>query len=958
MSLVCGQCSRVNPDEAAYCYFDGAALAGRAGGPINAGSAPFPNQFVFPNGLACRNFDQLATACQQHWSAAIDLLKQGYLGSFFGGMGRIDLAMAAQEAAQFPDMDRGLDQLLAKLPSQAVQPPKLQAEPSVINLGQLKVGDNRTSELHLSNLGMRLIYGTVASDCKWLTVGEGPGHAEKMVQFGAETVIPVQVRGQHLRAGTKPNEGHLTIDTNGGTVTVTFKADVPIAPYAGGLFDGAVTPRQVAEKAKAKPKEAAPYFENGDVAKWYALNGWAYPVHGPIMSGMGSIQQFFEALGVAKAPKVDFNPKALDFSSGVGKKIEAAIEVATAEKKVVYGWASCDKTWVDIGKTKLHGKTALIPITIRVPKPSPPSLEATVQVFGNGNQKLAVPLKVAVAGGKSGVKLDEEFVTLEVVEEEAPVVLEIVDDAQPGAAVPSPSSPAPPALTIPGGHSAPPPVAPFAFQEEPAANGTPAPALEASPFALDDPAPRAIPAGGAIAAGEPAIRPRIAPAGSGMPLPLRLALHLIPLAVLFMCLLPSLIGYDAFFHQAKALKQDGIDASGDEDVDKRPHVKIVFDEGKLDKNYNDTMNFAVHKIDPTDSNAPSIKLNWYENGLGNSIVAQIDGKDEAFGEAGVTGKWYSDKKVDYTHAGVPAGRYGGKKRTYDFQKEGIHVTQTVTIEPGETIQTGPGEYKRQLTTCLVRYHIYNADTRPHKVGLRVLMDTCIGDNDGVPFTLPGIDELVTQGKDFRGGQVPDFVQVIGRPVREPNQKTDLKDPANVVLQLNLRVSDKLEAPNRFVLTHYPGAEGKKAINKWDIQVKDIGNDSCVVMYWEPKILDRGAHREVGFTYGLGSLGVDSGRKLAMTVGGSSYVGGELTVVALVTDRAAKTATLELPKEGGFELVTGTAMQPVPPSRDDRPAAVTWKVRSTSAGRHALYVTTDTKLAASRNVTIAAKSLFN
>ena len=29
----------------------------------------------------------------------------------FGGLGRVDLAMAAQEAAKFPDTDRGLDQL-------------------------------------------------------------------------------------------------------------------------------------------------------------------------------------------------------------------------------------------------------------------------------------------------------------------------------------------------------------------------------------------------------------------------------------------------------------------------------------------------------------------------------------------------------------------------------------------------------------------------------------------------------------------------------------------------------------------------------------------------------------------------------------------------------------------------------------------------------------------------------
>src|ERR1700722_17626244 len=138
MSLVCAQCSRVNPSEAAYCYHDGAALAGRAGGPINAGSAPFPNQFVFPDGQACGNFDQLALACPQNWAAALSLLQQGFLGSFFGGMGRVDLAMAAQEAAKFPDLDRGLDQLLSKMPTQALQGPKLQAGPSEINIGQVK----------------------------------------------------------------------------------------------------------------------------------------------------------------------------------------------------------------------------------------------------------------------------------------------------------------------------------------------------------------------------------------------------------------------------------------------------------------------------------------------------------------------------------------------------------------------------------------------------------------------------------------------------------------------------------------------------------------------------------------------------------------------------------------------------------------------------------------------------
>src|SRR5881398_3124693 len=123
MSQVCSKCSHVNPPEASYCYYDGAVLDGHGvrGGPVNAGSVPFPSPFVFPNGQQCRNFDQLAMACQQSWPAAVDLLRQGFLGSFLGGIGRVDLAMAAQEAAHFPDIDRGLDQLLDKLPSQVLQ---------------------------------------------------------------------------------------------------------------------------------------------------------------------------------------------------------------------------------------------------------------------------------------------------------------------------------------------------------------------------------------------------------------------------------------------------------------------------------------------------------------------------------------------------------------------------------------------------------------------------------------------------------------------------------------------------------------------------------------------------------------------------------------------------------------------------------------------------------------------
>ncbi len=946
MSLVCAQCSRVNPSEAAYCYYDGAALAGRAGGPINAGAAPFPTPFVFPNGLSCRNFDQLASACQQNWPAAMDLLRQGYLGSFFGGMGRVDLAMAAKEAATFPDLERGLDQLIAKLPSQAVQPPKLQAEPSDINLGLVKIGEDRTTELHLTNLGMRLLYGTATSDSKWLALGEGGGHPEKMFQFGAEAMIPIQVRGQHLRAGTKPLEGCVTIDSNGGTITINFRADVPITAYDGGLFAGATTPRQVAEKAKAQAKDAVPYFENGAVAKWYAANGWVYPVVGPTMPGLGGIQQFFEALGVAKPPQVDFTPKTLSLDGAVGKTIETSIEVAeivTGKRKVVYGWASCDEPWIEIGPSKLTSKNAIVPITIRIPNPCPPTLEATIHVVGNGNQKANVPLKVKVAGGKSGVKLqrEEEFVNLEIVEDQAPLAVSVVEDDFPS---PPQAKHAPLPIDILDDDDAAPPAA-YAPPPTAAAAPSPLPVVEvdneASPFSITDaPVPSTLAPTPMKTTTTKAPKP-----ADRLPLPVRLVLHLIPVALLGLFML-ILIVVDLF--SSPPTKGVGGGGGGSADaVDERPFVMLKFDEGRIDKDYADTMMFAVHKIDPTDKKAESVKLNYYQNGAGNSVVALIDTREAVFGDVPGSGKWFRDKTVDYTKGGIAAGQYGGKKRTFEFTKEGILITQTVTIEPSDPIEVAPDTFRRLLTTCLVRYRIHNTDKNTHKVGLRVMMDTYIGDRDDVPFLLPGVDEPVKDKKHLFGAEVPAFVQVV--------QKESLRDPG-IVLQLGLRISDKLDPPDRFMVTRYP-SKIDNAYKKWKIPYADFIDDSSVAIYWEPKDLGANQTREIAFTYGLGSISAEAD-KLGLTVGGSFQAGGELTVVALVSDPKASTVTLKLP--AGMSLAGKQTMtQKVPTIRAGRAVPVTWKVRTMNAGaRQEIAVSTDNGLNQSRRVTISDRSLFN
>jgi len=158
MSQTCPKCSRANPAEALYCFSDGSPLPNHSSGNGQAArNLGFASPFVFPTGQTCHNYDQLALACLDNWQTARDLLTQGYLERFLRGLGRADLALAARDAARFPDADRGLDQLLNKLPAQSLKGPQAQVEPRQVNLGTQRVGTDTNLNLKITNVGMGLL---------------------------------------------------------------------------------------------------------------------------------------------------------------------------------------------------------------------------------------------------------------------------------------------------------------------------------------------------------------------------------------------------------------------------------------------------------------------------------------------------------------------------------------------------------------------------------------------------------------------------------------------------------------------------------------------------------------------------------------------------------------------------------------------------------------------------------
>jgi hypothetical protein len=417
MAQTCPRCSRANPAEALFCYHDGHPLGagpGRHNGPARQ---RFPMPFVFPSGRCCHSFDELALGCFDDWAAALDLVRHGALASFFAGLGRGDLAQAARAAAGAADRERALDQLLAGLPTQALAPPRLHVEPTQLNLGVLRVGQGRRWELRLTNQGLGLLHGAVTCEGgTWLALGDGPGAARKVFQFLHEQVVPVHVRGRELRAGVKPLEARLTVASSGGNVTVRVRAEVPPVPFPDGVLAGALSPRQVAEKAKAAPRQAARLFENGAVVRWYRDNGWAYPVQGPPASGLAAVQQFFEALGLTVPPKVDLADTAVRLRGQPGEPLHHVLRVVAREKRPVYASALSDEPWLSVRGVDLDGRTARVHLVVPAVPPLPgQTLRANLTVTANGRQRFVVPVTLEVSGlGLGACALGRTAVPVEV----------------------------------------------------------------------------------------------------------------------------------------------------------------------------------------------------------------------------------------------------------------------------------------------------------------------------------------------------------------------------------------------------------------------------------------------------------------------------------------------------------------------------------------------------------------
>jgi hypothetical protein len=896
MPTLCPTCSRLNPAEALYCYSDGTAL--QNGRPVRteAARSDFPFPFVFPSGRTCRSFDELALACFDEWDVARSLLKHGDLTSFLSGLGRGDLAQTAREAARSADADQGLDLLIAALPAKSVLPAKLQVEPTRVNLGSLQIGQEPRFQLHLSNQGMRLLTGSVTAYAVWLTLGEGEGAASKVFQFVHDSVIPVRVRGKALRAGAKPLEGRLVLESSGGETTIYVRCDVPARAFPDGVLAGAVTPRQVAEKAKANPKAAAGYFESGAVARWYQSNGWEYPVQGPSAHGLGAVQQFFEALGLTTPPRIELSEEAVFFIGDPGDFLQHTFQIAAKEKRPVYAHVVSDRPWLEVSRVQAGGRVANIRLAVSsVPNRRGELLHAKLTITANGNQRFVVPVTLAVGGPLRGSRT-ESPVTLEPVELE-PTLVPVAD------------------------------------------------AIEVRPTAV------------------PPSRRRFGLA------------TLLPVALVTIGLLVAII-HDLLSTPAPGSPPHKLSSGAHLELHfLDEEIKVQLGEGGVkpgaDAREGDTrpafwepsMRFGL-AMRGRDKFGDRLKRLTYEaDGRTNNTCVRLDGREWLFGErpfrrpnGDYIGRWPGRWLVRDEPLGVNARGTArtGRRSVWVYDAQKVEVTQTVELVTSE--ESG------DLDTCVVRYRLDNKDHQTHRIGLRFLLDTFIGDNDGVPFLIPGERQLCDTMLILRGDGIPQYIEAC--------ERENLSDPGTVA-RLLLRPGGGLEAPDMVTLGAWPNPlladrdeRCRQEKTLWEVPVLPIKSlpdpDSAVTMYWDERPFPPGATREVGFAYGLGDVaGSEGGGQLAVSVGGSFIPGSELIVTAYVHDPGpGQDVTLVGPT--GFALTTGSwtqAVPPLPPGAASRNSPVTWRLTAPQAGDYDLTVKSSTGAAQSQRVTIRTQGIF-
>lgn len=220
-------------------------------------------------------------------------------------------------------------------------------------------------------------------------------------------------------------------------------------------------------------------------------------------------------------------------------------------------------------------------------------------------------------------------------------------------------------------------------------------------------------------------------------------------------------------------------------------------------------------------------------------TVQIDGTDYAFG--GKTRRRAGLSAQVGTLFKQPA-------LTADGAIEAVTAFGDIVVTQRLSLARGPST--RMLDSAAIEYEIENTGATEHTVGLRILIDTMLGTNDGAP--LRAGTEAITSERCFTA-DLPEYFQAF-----------DLLSSPAVISQgtlagEGLTPPDSMWVANWGTLADEPWTmecvAGRSLVRKGEREL-----DSAVALYWNPRALRPGEKKWVVRTlYGLGGITTSPGK---------------------------------------------------------------------------------------------------
>jgi hypothetical protein len=274
---------------------------------------------------------------------------------------------------------------------------------------------------------------------------------------------------------------------------------------------------------------------------------------------------------------------------------------------------------------------------------------------------------------------------------------------------------------------------------------------------------------------------------------------------------------------------------------------------------------------------------------------KIDGEDYIFGgetnkRAGQFGKYGTQVKAPYIT------ERGAIETVYKYGE--INVIQSLSFVKSNT--TGLPD------TAQIKYKIENTGQKRHKVGLRVMLDTMLGSNDGAPFRI-GANSVITDTL-YNKNELPVFWQAFDQ----------LSNP-HVTAQGTVK-GNQVTAPDKLYFADWGSlADGVWSFdynpNEEFIRKGEFQLDSALALFWAPGFIPPGESRTYISNYGLGgitivpgilSLGVSSPAEVILDKQTKSF-----PVVAYVQNTAeitAKKVVAEINLPDGLTLASNEQQQ--------------------------------------------------